>query len=543
MKKILILTANPKDTEKLRLDEEVREIQEGLQRSRRRDQFEIIARWAVRTEDLRRALLDHEPQIVHFSGHGAGERGLVLENNAGRMQPVTGQALARLFKLFNDRIECVLLNACYSATQARSIHQHIDCVIGMGQAIGDRAAIEFAMGFYDGLGAGRTYPEAFEFGLSGIDLEGLPDIATPQLLLRSVADPPPPPDPPRPPDPGLEFPEGQVPLDSPFYVERYNDQTPIEAHCCREILKPSALIRIKAPRQMGKSSLMARILHQARQQGYHTVNLSFQEADDEIFSTLQGLLQWLCASLAYGLGLPAHLDRYWTDEPLAKKQKCSNYLQDYLFKQLQAPLVLGLDEVDRVFQYREIASEFLGMLRAWHDAKKNDPAWQRLRLIITHSQEVYVPLNVNQSPFNVGIPIDLPEFTPAQVADLAQRHGLHLGEGVRELTAMFGGHPYLLRLALYALAAEGVSLGDLLATAPTQGGRYGEHLRHHLENLNQHPSLGDAMYQVVSAPGPIQINDQASFKLKSMGLIRPLGDRVEPLGNLYRLYFRDRLSP
>jgi hypothetical protein len=82
-----------------------------------------------------------------------------------------------------------------------------------------------------------------------------------------------------------------------------------------------------------------------------------------------------------------------------------------------------------------------------------------------------------------------------------------------------------------------------LATAPTQGGRYGEHLRHHLENLNQHPPLRAAMHQVVSAPGPVQINDQASFKLKSMGLIRSLGDRVEPLGNLYRLYFRDRLSP
>ncbi|MFM7528014.1 MAG: AAA-like domain-containing protein [Nodosilinea sp.] len=192
MKKILILTANPKDTDKLRLDQEVREIQEGLQRSRRRDQFEMIARWAVRPEDLRRALLDHEPQIVHFSGHGAGERGLVLENNAGQMQPVTGQALARLFKLFKDKVECVLLNACYSVAQANAIHQHINCVIGMGQAIGDRAAIEFAMGFYDGLGAGRDYPEAFEFGLAAIDLEGIPETATPQLLHRpgSAARPP-----------------------------------------------------------------------------------------------------------------------------------------------------------------------------------------------------------------------------------------------------------------------------------------------------------------------------------------------------------------
>ena len=184
MKKILILTANPKSSDKLRLDEEVREIQEGLQRSRSRDQFEIISKWAVRPDDLRRALLDHEPQIVHFSGHGAGEKGLILENNAGQMKQVSSPSLARLFKLFKEKVECVLLNACYSEVQAAAIHQHIDCVIGMNQAIGDRAAIEFAVGFYDGLGAGRPYSEAFEFGLSAIDLEGIPETGTPQLKQR-----------------------------------------------------------------------------------------------------------------------------------------------------------------------------------------------------------------------------------------------------------------------------------------------------------------------------------------------------------------------
>jgi hypothetical protein len=192
VKKILILTANPKNSDKLRLDEEVREIQEGLQRSRSRDQFEIISKWAVRPDDLRRALLDHEPQIVHFSGHGVGQDGLILENNAGQMKPVSAQSLARLFKLFQDRVECVLLNACYSEVQANAIHQHIDHVIGMNQAIGDRAAIEFAVGFYDGLGAGRSYTDAFEFGLSAIDLEGIPETDTPQLKQRqpSLSQPP-----------------------------------------------------------------------------------------------------------------------------------------------------------------------------------------------------------------------------------------------------------------------------------------------------------------------------------------------------------------
>ena len=185
MKKILILTANPVDSHKLRLDEEVREIQEGLRRSHSRDQFEIISRWATRPNDLRRALLDHTPHIVHFSGHGTGADGLVLENTVGRMKQVSSASLARLFKLFRESVECVLLNACYSEAQAAAIHEHIDCVIGMNQAIGDRAAIEFSVGFYDGLGAQRSYADAFEFGLSAIDLEGIPETATPQLKLRA----------------------------------------------------------------------------------------------------------------------------------------------------------------------------------------------------------------------------------------------------------------------------------------------------------------------------------------------------------------------
>jgi hypothetical protein len=190
VKKILILTANPVETTKLRLDEEVREIQEGLQRSRRRESFEIIARLAVRQDDLRRALLDHEPHIVHFSGHGVGSDGLVLENDDGTAKPVSTEALARLFALFSNTVECVLLNACYSEVQAAAIHQHINYVVGMNRAIGDSAAIEFAKGFYDGLGAGRGYAEAFEFGLTGIDLEGLPEVATPVLKRRGSEVPP-----------------------------------------------------------------------------------------------------------------------------------------------------------------------------------------------------------------------------------------------------------------------------------------------------------------------------------------------------------------
>lgn len=145
--KILILAANPKDTIKLRLHEEVREIEEGLRRSKQRDQFVIKSRWAVRPHDLRRAILDFEPQIVHFCGHGDADGGLVLENLIGQPQSVKPEALAGLFDLFTGQVKCVLLNACYSEKQADAIIQHIDHVIGMKWAIGDQAAIQFAVGF------------------------------------------------------------------------------------------------------------------------------------------------------------------------------------------------------------------------------------------------------------------------------------------------------------------------------------------------------------------------------------------------------------
>ncbi|MGB3653557.1 MAG: CHAT domain-containing protein [Rivularia sp. (in: cyanobacteria)] len=186
MKKILILSANPQNTDRLRLDEEVREIKAALKLSKNRQQFEVVTESALRVNDLRRSLLDNLPHIVHFSGHGSGSDGLALENKLGQMQLVSSEALGELFKSF-EQIECVVLNACYSEVQAEAIYQHIDCAIGMSQAIGDVAAIEFATGFYDALAAGRSYRDAFEFGCGAINLQGIPESKTPQIKARKNA--------------------------------------------------------------------------------------------------------------------------------------------------------------------------------------------------------------------------------------------------------------------------------------------------------------------------------------------------------------------
>jgi len=181
---ILVLSANPKNTSRLRLDEEVREIEEGLKRSRKRDQFRIHSRWATRLKDLRRALLDHEPHIVHFCGHG-DTNGVVVENDDGNAIRVKPKAIAGLFELFIDKVACVLLNACYSKVQANEIKKHIEYVIGMKKEITDEASLEFSLGFYDALGAGKSIEEAFKFGRNAIQLYHISEYLTPILLKRT----------------------------------------------------------------------------------------------------------------------------------------------------------------------------------------------------------------------------------------------------------------------------------------------------------------------------------------------------------------------
>jgi hypothetical protein len=181
VKTILILASNPKTTPPLRLDEEVREIDSGLQRARHRSQFDLKQKWAVRIQDVYQALLDFKPQFVHFSGHGSGDDGLALEDETGNVKLVDTQALASLFKLFADNIECVVLNACYSEVQAQAIAQYIPYVVGMDKAIGDQAAIKFATGFYSAVVAGESVEFAYKLGCSVIQLEGIPEHLTPQL--------------------------------------------------------------------------------------------------------------------------------------------------------------------------------------------------------------------------------------------------------------------------------------------------------------------------------------------------------------------------
>jgi serine/threonine-protein kinase len=335
-----------------------------------------------------------------------------------------------------------------------------------------------------------------------------------------------------------ELPGGQVDVASQFYVER----PPIEERCYQTIVQPSALIRIKAPRQMGKTSLMARILHHGARQGYCTVPLTFQLVDKGVFANLDKFLKWFCAYVGRELHLPNQLDDYW-DEIFGSKVNCKDYFEKYILPQIDSPLILGLDEIDRVFQYPDIAEDFLGLLRAWHEESKRRDIWKKLRLIVVHSTEVYIPMNINQSPFNVGLPVDLPEFNSQQIQDLAARHNLNWSEAeVEKLMAIVGGHPYLVRVALYHISRSDLTLDELKETAIADAGIYSDHLRRQLWNLEEYPELAQGMREIVAADSPVQLKAMQAFKLDSLGLVKLQGNECVPRCELYRQYFRSHLS-
>jgi hypothetical protein len=336
------------------------------------------------------------------------------------------------------------------------------------------------------------------------------------------------------PDPSPRYPNGAVPIGSPFYLER----VPFEAQIDREIRKPGALMRIKAPREMGKTSLLLRTLAAANRLGYQTVHLNIEQTDEAILSDLERFLRWICANAAIQLDLEPRLDEYW-DEDLGSKISCTAYFRNYLLPEISTPLVFALDEVNQIFEHPQVAKDFLPLLRSWYEESKIYPLWQKLRLIVVHSTEIYVPLQLNQSPFNVGLPIQLNTFDRVAVQELARRYGLDWEHGLQteQLMDLVGGHPMLVNIALYHLSRGDLTLTQLLETAPTATGIYSYHLQTHRVVLAAHPELAVALDAVLSATKPIALEPILAYKLSSLGLIERSGDTVIPGCELYQRAF------
>jgi DNA-binding CsgD family transcriptional regulator/archaellum biogenesis ATPase FlaH len=337
----------------------------------------------------------------------------------------------------------------------------------------------------------------------------------------------------------ITYPECSEVLDSPFYIQRDD----IDNRCQDLIDREGCLIRIKAPKQMGKTSLINRLVDRTEKEGNHIVYYDFSFIDINTLNNIDSFFYSLSSFIAEELSdlTNRNFDLDWNKNN-SLTTECTKFLKRTLLE-IERPLVLIFDETDRIFQYESVYQSFAPMLRYWHNKGKTSSVWKKLKLILAHSTEEYVKLDINQSPFtNVGETINLVDFTVSQVTELANRHGITDETVVNSLMTLVGGHPYLIRLALYHLAKENLSLKQLLAEAATDSGIYRDHLQRHLMRLQNNSSLETAFQQVVRSERAIIIREQhLKHKLEGMGLITIRGNLASVRYELYRKYFNAHL--
>lgn len=332
----------------------------------------------------------------------------------------------------------------------------------------------------------------------------------------------------------LEMPEGTIAPQSQFYIERDADHIGFAA-----LARQGVTITIKGPRQMGKSSLLMRLIDRANQNDRQVAFLDFQLLDHETLTDAELFFYQFCVWLTDELCIEDRVDEYWNLR-LGCPQRCSRYMERYLLQSLGRPLVMAMDEVENIFD-TSFRSDFFAMLRHWHNSRARSRIWQQLDLFLVTSTEPYQFIeNLNQSPFNVGEVLELEDFTSEQVDDLNRRHGTPLSTTeVQALMNLAGGHPFLIRKALYLVASGRMPAGELLRRAGEQHGPFGDHLRYHLFRLHGHNDLIEGFRQVLlhhRCP-----DDRTFFRLRGAGLIRRRENDVVPRCPLYGQFFGEHL--
>ncbi len=323
-----------------------------------------------------------------------------------------------------------------------------------------------------------------------------------------------------------------------FYIERSSDQK------AREAIEHSdgVTIAIKAPREMGKSSLLMRLINAAekmdRRVVYFDFRLLFTQAtaiDSETF------FRRFCSEMSEALNLEDRIAEFWRTT-LTAINNCTRYVERYILPEINSPLMLAMDGVDLI-EGSIFRSDFFGMLRSWHNKRSNPitPIWKQLSLVLSTSTEPSLFIeNLDQSPFNVGTEIELTDFTLAEVTQLNDRYSLPLNrEQVQKLMNLLHGHPYLAHLALYLVAAKHLTAADLFTHTAEDEGPFGEHLHRLLARLNNQEALIQGLRQVIDSH-QCQ-NEQAFLRLRAAGLVRREGEQILPRCELYAKYFRKHL--
>ncbi|MFM7425198.1 MAG: AAA-like domain-containing protein [Elainella sp.] len=554
--KILFLAANPLGMSDIRLDKEVKKIEDSLRNSRLRDQFELVQKWAVNASILRVALFNEKPDIVHFAGHGSGEAGLIFEEG-GQPKPATAEALAGLFGVFQKvqkeqnlkSIQCVLFNACFAQEQAEAVVQHVDYVIGMKQAVHDDAAISFANGFYEGLGCGLKIEPAFELGCNAIcfappssgntresSISEEPSTAEnapleahriPILLKRQPERRP------ESPSPQISNLLGSASPFSPsnVYIHREADQKIL-----KQIEYQDNPIAIIAPTQFGKTSLLNRLNNKLRQMGKRVAQLDLQEFRQAELADPTLFFLKFCCLLARQFGIAA--------PPDGKSLDCTYFIEDYLEK-LEGEAVVIIDDIDKL-STASFSSDFFGMLRNWHNRGSHHDfgyIWKKLNLIVTTSiHQSELEDSVSQSIFfDVADITELADLSEQEVAELNSEYGGLLNEEqVNQLWNLLQGHPALTKQALDRIREGLFTPAQLFDSATSLNGAFSQHLNRYCSKVSREPELQQELCLILR--GKVSRNPEAFYKLWHWGLVRRgEGQAVTIRCQLYATYFKENL--
>lgn len=334
----------------------------------------------------------------------------------------------------------------------------------------------------------------------------------------------------------LDAPGGVVKLRDKFYLERQGD-----ARLKREVIREGTTITIRASRQTGKSSLLVRGVNYARKNGAKVVHYDLQRTDAKRLATPDIFLRDLAELIVRKLKLDVtEVENFWGSS-LGPQDKLTNLMEDYVLPEVDTPIVLALDEVDRLLRTTSAYSDFFALLRFWHNSRASEEQWNKFNLVLVISTEPYLLIsNIHESPFNVGHRIYLEDFNEDQVRDLNQRHGSPVSnDDFPQLMDLLGGQPYLTRQALYTLTVEQLAWAELRQQAVLDHGPFGEHLRRQQWLLNQEPTLRVAFKQIIEHN--TCEDESARFRLLQAGLIKGSGDVYTCRCNLYSLFFGDKL--
>ncbi|OKH18790.1 hypothetical protein NIES208_04870 [[Limnothrix rosea] IAM M-220] len=339
--------------------------------------------------------------------------------------------------------------------------------------------------------------------------------------------------------------------DYQHYVMPQVDYQRIEA----ALSQGGGLLRIRAPQKFGKTSFLHYVFQRFQQAGDRRIVLDLRKVDVTLFATPEKFLRALCLFVTRSLGATSTLDDYW-DEDLGAKLNCSFYFEEYLLEIIEGDrLILVIENLDCLFGYGNTAREVLPLFRSWYEEARRTPAWSKLNLVVTYATEIYITLNVQQSPFNVGLPITLRGFNAAEITELAHRYGLSwTTKTAQYISEMLGGHPHLISLTLEHFSRQinrtlesdhqnwQETIQNYFEAVLHRESIYRAHFSRLWQIFSRYPELFGALCQLVNAVEPVQLPAIIAYKLEYLGLVERDGSRVTLCGELYRNYFQAQIT-